>query len=317
MIEIKENEPLDKHASFHIGGPAKYFTTVKNSAELQEALEFAGQRKIAYKLIGGGSNILFSDQGYDGLIIRLFGGEIKINDEIVEADAGAPLALVLHRTLEAGLGGLEWAIGIPGTIGGATYNNAGAYGGEMSQSIIGAKVLIDGEIKQLSGEEFGFGYRNSAFKTGIMRGAILSVKLQLKKVSAEESVLIKDKMAENLADRLSKTAEGGSAGSTFRNIILSAEEIAGFKQKFPQLPDRFIGYKKIPSAWLIDECGLRGKKIGQAMVSEKHAGKITNLGGATAEHVIMLISIVKQKVRSRFSLQLMEEIEYVGFEASK
>jgi UDP-N-acetylmuramate dehydrogenase len=313
MLEIKENEPLSNHTSFRIGGPARYFVAVKNSEEIQEAIAWAKERDLEFKIIGGGSNLLIADGGFAGLIIRYLGGEVTIENEIIKVGGGVPLVLAMNEVLKAGLSGLEWAIGIPGTVGGAICNNAGAYGGEMSQCVSRVKVLFDGEIKEIDNNDCGFGYRESFFKSGKLKGIILSAELQLKQVSADELARLKEIMQINLADRLGKSAEGGSVGSTFRNIILSEEEIRKFKEKFPELPDQFVNYKKIPAAWLIERCDLKGKKIGQAMVSEKHAGKITNLGGATAEDVIMLISVVKQKVRSKFSLQLMEEMEYLGF----
>ena len=313
MIEIKKNELLKNHTTFRIGGPAKYFSVAKNSIEVREAIDWAKEKKVNFKIIGGGSNLLVADSGFDGLIIKYFGGEINLKNELMEAGAGVPLTRAMNDSLRAGLVGLEWSIGIPGTIGGAICNNAGAYGGEMSQSIASVEVLMGGKIKELKNADCHFGYRESAFKNGTITGTILSAKLRLKLVSPEEIVTVKQKMQANLADRLSKSAEGGSVGSTFRNITLSEKEIKELKNKFPELPDRFVEYRKVPVAWLIDECGLKGKKIGGAMVSEKHAGKIINLGGATAEEVIILISIVKQKVRSRFNLQLMEEVEYLGF----
>ena len=313
MIEIKENEPLAQHTTFRIGGPAKYFCSVSNPEELQEAIVWANKKNIEYKVIGGGSNLLVSDSGYNGLVIKYFGGKIEIAGETLTAMAGAPLSLVMNESLKAGLAGLEWAVGIPGTIGGAVCNNAGAYGGEVSQNFLEAEFLQEGKIKTLIAKDLLFGYRSSGLKEGKIKGVILSVKLGLRQASTEQMAEIKESVKKNLADRVSKAAEGGSVGSTFRNFVMSEEEINKFKDKFPQLPDQFVGYQKVPAAWLIDECGLKGKKIGSAMVSETHAGKITNVGGATAEDVIMLISIVKQKVRSKFGLQLIEEMEYLGF----
>ncbi len=313
MIEIKENESLTQHTTFRIGGPAKYFCSVSNPEELQEAVTWANKKNIEYKVIGGGSNLLISDSGYDGLVIKYFGGKIEIAGETLTAMAGVPLSLVMNESLRAGLAGLEWAAGIPGTIGGAVCNNAGAYGGEIAQNFLEAELLQEGKAKTLTAKDFNFGYRSSGLKEGKIKGALLSIKLNLRQASTEEISQIQEGIKNNLADRISKASEGGSVGSTFRNFVMSEEEINKFKEKFPQLPDQFVGYQKVPAAWLIDECGLKGKKIGGAMVSEKHAGKITNVGGATAEDVIMLISIVKQKVRSKFSLQLIEEMEYLGF----
>ncbi len=313
MLAIKENELLSNHTSFRIGGPARYFVTVKNIEELQEAIAWATARSLKYKVIGGGSNLLVADAGYAGLIIKYFGGELVIENEIIKVSAGVPLALVINATLKAELIGLEWGIGIPGTIGGAVCNNAGAYRGEIADNVVSVEVLQDNIIIELTKADCNFGYRESGFKRGEIDGVILSTTLKLSKVSAEKIIEVKEQMQKNLTERLSKSAEGGSAGSTFRNITLSEAEIKEFKNKFPEFPDQFVTYKKVPAAWLIDHCELKGKKIGAAMVSERQAGKITNLGGATAENVIMLISIVKQKVRSKYGMQLMEEVEYLGF----
>lgn len=313
MIQIKENELLKNHSTFHIGGPAKYFVVAQNPDDILEALNWAKDNNVIFKVIGGGSNVLFSDNGFDGLVIKYFGGEIKLDGEIMKVGAGVLLAQAINFALDHNLLGLEWAVGIPGTIGGAVHNNSGAYGGEIADSVISVEVLTGGVTKKISQDDCDFSYRESRFKKEPSQDIILSADLQLKAVSEEELIGAKEKMQANQNDRDGKSAEGGSAGSTFRNIVLSEEEAIKFKEKFPEFPDKFVQYQKVPAAWLIEQCGLKGRKIGGAMVSQKHAGKVTNIGEATAEDVIMLISIIKQKVRTKFNLQLMEEIEYVGF----
>ena len=314
MLNIIENELLSKHSTFHIGGPACYFVAIKNNNDLFEAIAFASEKKIDYKVIGGGSNLLFADAGYDGLIIKYFGGnEIEIFGNQVKVSGGMPLALAINKTIDAGLSGLEWGIGIPGTIAGAICNNAGAYGGEMAQSVVSVEIFSEAERKIIHAIDCGFTYRHSAFKSKKISGIILSAVLELKQFSNEELLEIKLKMQDSLQDRLSKSARGGSVGSVFRNIVLSADEIKELKNKISNLPEKFVASQKIPAGWLIEQCELKGRHIGGVMVSENHAGKITNVGGATASDVIMLISIIKQKVRTRFGLQLVEEFEYVGF----
>lgn len=313
MLKISENESLKNHSTFRIGGSAKYFAIAKTSEEVQEAIDWAEGKKINFKIIGGGSNILFNDDGYSGLIVKYFGGQAGFNGEIVECPAGVVLASVMNDSLARGLLGLEWAIGIPGTIGGAIHNNAGAYGGEMSQSAVKVKVLRGGKIIEVDNAGCRFGYRESFFKRADSEDIIISATLKLKAASAGELDSAREKMKANLADRLSKASEGPSAGSTFRNLVLTQAEIDLVKKDHPELPDQYVAWRKIPAAWLIDQCELRGRKVGGAMVSNNHAGKITNIGKATAKDIVMLISIVKQKVRSRFNLQLMEEIEYIGF----
>lgn len=314
MLNIIENELLSKHSTFHIGGPARYFVVIKNNNDLFEAITFASEKKIDYKVIGGGSNLLFADAGYDGLIIKYFGGnEIELIGNQVKVSGGMPLALVINKTIDAGLSGLEWGIGIPGTIAGAICNNAGAYGGEMSQSVMSVEIFSETERKIIPANDCGFAYRYSAFKSKKISGIILSAVLELKRVSNDELSEIKLKMKADLQDRLSKSAEGGSVGSVFRNMILSDAEMQELRKKISDLPEKFVASQKIPAGWLIEQCGLKGHQIGGAIVSENHAGKIVNIGGATASDVIMLISIIKQKVRTRFGLQLVEEFEYVEF----
>jgi len=314
MLEIRENIVLADHTTFHIGGPARYFAVVSNLEELKEALEFAKKNKLSYFILGGGSNILVSDQGYNGLAIKLNNSTVKKKNNLVEIGAGTALSKALGDTLGGGLLGLEWAAGIPGTIGGAVYGNAGAYGGEMSQNVKEVSILRQGKVKKLKNKLCHFTYRSSIFKEA---GAdnhdiIFSVTLELKKADAEEISQAKEAIKENLKKRDSKF-QGFSAGSTFKNIEMAEDEIKEFKNKFPEMPDEFVSYKKIPTAWLIDQCDLSGKAMGGAQVSQSHAGIVINTGQATAENIIMLISYIKQQVRDKFGVQLREEIEYVGF----
>jgi len=361
--KLKLHEPLSRHTTFKIGGPAKYFIIAKNAEEIIEAIKWAKAQRVNFKIVGGGSNILFSDDGYDGLVIKINNDDLKISGENLFCGAGLPLARALSQALNNNLLGLQWAVGIPGTIGGAIHNNAGAYGGELAQAVSAVKVLRAGKIIELTNHDCGFGYRESIFKrysasviptpsaepvpseveglrTGSAEGSltnerdfstrspakagslgrndnerdiILSATLKLKSATAADIALAKEKIKEILADRCQKFGSNLSAGSTFKNILLTSEEMKKFKIKHPELPADFVKWNKIPSAWLIDQCGLRGKKIGGAKVSENHAGIIINTGKATAKDIIMLISIIKQKVRRKFGLQLMEEVEYVGF----
>jgi len=314
MPEIQENIGLADHTTFHIGGPAKYFVVVNNLEELGGALKYSQKNKLEYFILGGGSNILVSDKGYDGLVIKISNSGIKKKDNLVEIGAGTMLSKALGDTLGAGLLGLEWAAGIPGTVGGAVYGNAGAYGGEMSQNVKIVNVVRREKIKKLTNKDCRFGYRTSIFKEAGYdnKDIIFSVILELKKVTKAEIDSAKAVIKKNLKKRDGKF-KGLSAGSTFKNIELSEEEIRKFKDKFAELPEEFVGYKKIPAAWLIDQCDLKGKTIGGAKVSENHAGIVVNAGQATAEDIVMLISYIKQQVRDRFGQQLQEEIEYVGF----
>ncbi|MFA6228336.1 MAG: UDP-N-acetylmuramate dehydrogenase [Patescibacteria group bacterium] len=310
---FKENESLANHTTLRIGGPARFLALAKDAEEIKQLIAEAQAESIDYAVLGGGSNILASDDGFDGLVIKINGGEIKINGDQLIVDAGASLALTLAQSLKAGLIGLEWAMGIPGTIGGAVCGNAGAYGGEMSQNVSSVKILKQNAVIELPSSACDFGYRKSRFKKDGNKDIILSVALKLKIGTPEEIAAAKEKIAKITAERGVKFSEGPSAGSFFRNIALTSAETAELKSRQPEIPEQFIAWQKIPAAWLIDECGLRGRQIGGAKVSDRHAGIIINAGGATASDVLMLASAIKQKVRSKFSLQLMEEVQYLGF----
>jgi len=307
---IIEGEILARHTSFRIGGPAKYFIIANSKSELIKLIDLVFKFKIPYLVIGGGTNILFADTGFDGLVIKFNDGKFKVKGQKIEVNAGAPLSKVVGEALSAGLSGLEWAVGIPGTIGGAVVGNAGAFGGDMAAIVESVEIIRNNKIRKINNKKCGFIYRASIFKNSNNHDIVLSISFNLK---FGEVAVMKEKMVEIISQRKQKDDKYPSAGSVFKNIKLSAQEMADFIEQYPDLPEKFINYLTIPAAWLIDKCGLKGKKIGGAMVSEFHSGRIINIGQASAEDVIMLISVIKQKVRSKFSLQLMEEIEYQGF----
>lgn len=304
---IKEGENLAGYTSFKIGGPAKYFYAVNSVDELVKLVAQAEKLKVQYLILGGGSNLLINDSGYKGLVIKINFNKTKVKDHQLECDAGVFLSKAVGEALATGLTGLEWAIGIPGLIGGAVSGNAGAFGGEMSDSVSAVKILRNGKIKNLDKKKCGFGYRQSIFNDEKNKDVILSVVLDLK---PGDKQLIKNKMDEVVSQRKNVVEDQPNAGSVFKNIVLPESELIAFVNKYPEAP---IKKGVLPVAWLVEQCGLKGKKIGGAMVSESHAGRIVNTGKATAENVIMLISVIKQKVRDKFGIQLMEEIEYVGF----
>ncbi len=305
-----EHEPLSRHTTFRIGGSARHFCDVLSVDELLAVLAVARQSSAPYIVLGLGSNVLVSDKGYEGIVVMVRHGEVTISETLLQADAGASLAAIVDAAGDAGLTGLEWAVGIPGTVGAAVRGNAGAYGGDMKDNVLDVTVVRDGSLLTVTNTECGFNYRESIFKQPENHDIIVSARFQLQRGDKEQS---QNKMSEILATRMAKFGDSVSAGSVFKNIEMSEEEIQAFKKEYPQFPDQFVTYRKVPAAWLIEECGFKGRVVGGAGIYETHAGIITNLGGATAEDVIMLISIIKQKVRVQFGLQLMEEVQYVGF----
>lgn len=308
-LEVLENEPLREHSTFRIGGPARHFVSVDSNDMIEKVVKLATKAKAEFLVIGGGSNILFNDKGYDGLVIKAAGGRLKIKRDTIECDAGVPLAKAMGEAIGSGLAGLEWAAGIPGTVGGAVRGNAGAYGRDMSGNVIQVKVFRNGRTRNLKAKHCNFGYRTSMFQEAGNTDIILSVTLKLERSDREQ---LKEKVQEIVRERAPKFA-GFSAGCVFRNVEIGAEAARQFKAKHQEFPEQFVTYGKIPSGWLIDQCGFKGRQVGGAKVSEKHAAVIINEGSATAENVMMLISLIKQKVRDEFGIQLHEEIELVGF----
>lgn len=284
---VKLQEPMSKHTTFRIGGPADFYLCPHSTKEVQQTVQICKEENLPYFILGNGSNLLVSDKGYRGAIIQLWKNfsDISVKDCCITAKAGALLSKVAAEALEEGLTGMEFASGIPGTIGGAVFMNAGAYGGEMKDIIKEVKVLDDqGEIRVLSNEEMKLGYRTSIVKE---KGyTVLSAVLQLKK--GEVSV-IRETM-EDLKNRRTykQPLDMPSAGSTFKR------------------PEGYFAGK------LIMDSGLRGFSVGGAQVSEKHCGFVVNKGGATAEDVTALIREVQRRVKEKFGIELETEVRFLG-----
>ncbi len=309
---IIENRDLKDLTTFQIGGRARFFLEVKNEDDLIKVLQWAGKRRLKLFFLGGGSNILFSDEGFDGLILKMANQEFEIKKNLITGGGGLGLVKIIKEASRYGLSGLEWAAGIPGiTLGGAIRGNAGAFGFSMAESV---KSVLAYDTKQEEWKKFGhkdclFAYRNSVFK---QRPELLIWKADLE-LSFSESEKVKQEIKENVGKRIKIQPKNPSAGSVFENF-----QFDYLKQRAPSLADRaqFEGVVKggmVGAGWVIDQLDLRGKRMGKAQISEKHANFIINLGGASALDVIALVSYVKQKVRQNFNLQLQEEIQYVGF----
>ena len=286
---IKQNEPMKNHTSFKIGGPAEFYIKITSIKELQKILEFAKKEKIKITILGNGSNVLVSDSGIKGIVIRTNLKEIKIepkeqNKIEITVDDATPIGFLAQKLLKEEITGFEEISGIPGTIGGAILMNAGAHGKEM-KDIVTEITAIDynGKIHKFTNEQAKFTYRNSIFSSG--KYIILQAKIILEKGNAKE---IKAKMDEYAQFRKEKQPiEYPSAGSTFKRGT------------------DFI------TAKLIDDAGLKGYTIGGANVSEKHAGFIINTGNATAQDVLDLAKYVTDKVYEKFGKKIEFEIKIV------
>lgn len=284
---IKQNEPMKNHTSFKIGGPAEFYIKIKSIEELQKILKFAKKENIKITIVGNGSNVLVSDKGIDGIVIRTNLKEIKIKDieqnkvEITVDDA-TPIGFLAQKLLKEEITGFEEISGIPGTIGGAILMNAGAHGKEIKDIVTEVTAIdYEGRIHKFTNEESEFAYRHSKFSYG--NYIILQAKMVLEKGNAKD---IKTKMDEYAQYRKEKQPiEYPSAGSTFKRGT------------------DFI------TAKLIDEAGLKGYSVGGAKISEKHAGFIINTGNATAQDVLDLAKYVTDKVYEKFGKKIEFEIK--------
>ena len=282
-------EPMTKHTSFHIGGPAELMAQPQSEAELQSLLLKAAEAAVPVTLVGNGSNLLVRDKGIRGLVIKLGSmlRDIKVSGNVLTFGSGVSLAQASKKVAELGLSGMEFAVGIPGSIGGAVYMNAGAYDGEMSKVVKSVRVMdAAGEVSELSAGELDFGYRHSALQGS---GKIVtSVTVEL---AAGDKQAIAEKMADFSNRRITKQPlELPSAGSMFKRP-----------------PGYFAGT-------LIDQTGLKGYTVGGAQVSTKHAGFVVNIGGATAADVLQLISDVQAKVFAAHGVKLEPEVLVLGEE---
>lgn len=306
---VTENEPMSKHTNFRIGGPAKFFVEVKSAEELQQVLSIATSNSLAVCILGGGSNMLVSDQGFDGMMIKIAMREILIDKNRVQADSGVPMILLARKVGDVGLSGLEWAITLPGTVGGAVRGNAGCYGGETKDYLIEVVVLSDGKVITRQNKELVFGYRESSIKHS--SDIILSATFELPSGDGE---IIKQTMESNLSKRKeAQPTDAGSAGCMFKNFDVSTEEeLEQIKSKLELSPE-MIASRRISVGWLIDQLDLKGFQIGAAKVSEKHGNFLVNTGNATADEVVQLIAFIKTRARNTYGIILQEEVQYVGF----
>lgn len=287
--ELLLEEPMAKHTSFRIGGPADVLAQPGNEAELAELLKRAAHHAVPVTLVGNGSNLLVRDKGIRGLVIKLSNlfSSITVAGNVLTFGSGISLAMASKKAASLSLSGLEFAVGIPGTIGGAVYMNAGAYDGEMAKVVTSVQVMDrQGQSSQLKADELDFSYRHTALQnSGLI---VTSVTVSLQPGEAES---IKAKMDDFSQRRIAKQPlELPSAGSMFK---------------------RPVGYF---AGTLIEQTGLKGYTVGGAQVSTKHAGFVVNVGGATAKDVLQLISDVQAKVLAAQGVQLEPEVLVLGEE---
>lgn len=285
---VFQNEPMKNHTTFRVGGPADWFVTPQEEEQVRELVNLLRAEKVPYYVMGNGSNLLVGDKGYRGVIIQIYKkmNQIRtIEDHVIYAQAGALLSKIAAEALEQKLTGLEFASGIPGTLGGAVMMNAGAYGGEMKHVLKSALALTaEGEFRVFPVEQMELGYRTSVFSRN--EEIVLSANIELKPGNPEEIRAYMDELKEKRVTK--QPLEYPSAGSTFKR------------------PEGYF------AGQLIQETGLCGFQVGGAQVSEKHCGFVINKDNATAADIASLISQVSERVEAKFGVRLEPEVKRIG-----
>jgi UDP-N-acetylmuramate dehydrogenase len=285
---VRTNEPMKNHTTFKIGGSAQVFVTPEKPEQIQEIVNLGREETVPVHIIGNGSNLLVSDEGVEGIVVAVFGklAGYDICDTTINVQAGMSLIALSNIAADEGLSGLEFASGIPGSVGGAIYMNAGAYDGQMSDVVVNVTVIDDdNNIEVLSAEDLDFGYRSSIIAKKNM--IVLSARLQLTRAN---EIAIKSRMNEfSELRKLKQPLEYPSAGSTFKR------------------PEGYFAGK------LIADAGLKGYTVGGAQVSEKHAGFIVNTGNATAKDVVALCDYVTAQIFEKNGVKLELEVKKLGF----
>ncbi len=309
------DEPMSKHTNLRIGGPASLYLSTADPDELKDAIEIANKENIPWFIFGGGSNLLVSDDGFKGLAIQVAFREVKVREKTIIVDAGAITGAVARQSVAEGLEGMEWASTLPGTIGGAIYGNSGCWGGEMKDVVVTVDAIRLSDMKRMvyPNAQCKFDYRDSVFKS--VPHIILRTTLGLKK--AEDPSAVKIRMEEFVAKRKeSQPFAESSAGCMFKNYTFKDEsELERLKNDVKEIPPEMLEKKSLSAGWLVSQVGMKGEKIGDAEISEKHGNFIVNLGNARAQDVLMLTSKAKMKIRDDYNIMLEDEVALVGFDS--
>lgn len=311
---FREYESLAKHLNIRIGGPARFFVEVKTEQDVLDATRIARQHDVAYFVLGGGSNTLVADEGWNGLVMKMTNRHLIIEGTKVVADAGVISALVARKTAELGLKGFAWAISLPGTMGGAVRGNAGCFGGEMKDTVTSVRVIRSGDIVEIPATDLHFSYRHSIFKDAEHASDIIfSVTMDLVQGSREEEMALLEKY---LASRKSSQPLGSSsAGCMFKNFEYTDEEQIGriaTDKTDVKIPESMLVRHRIAAGWIIEQLGLKGLQVGDAQVSDVHGNFLLNKGHATARDIAVLIGRIKAAARERYGIELQEEVQFLG-----
>lgn len=306
LMGLEKDVALAPLTTFKIGGKARYFFLAKTKKDIQEALRYATEERLPVFVLGGGSNLLISDQGFSGLVIQMGNKVYEAKENKVYVEAGVMMSDLVKVTTDLGFKGLEWAGGLPGTVGGAIRGNAGAFGGEIKDSVVSVECIDEkGDAKILSNAECNFSYRSSIFKQ--RNWIVISAVLEFSHGNAQDLIKIAELRIAYRKER--HPLELPNAGSVFKNC-----DLATFPKEFSEFVKPAVKidpFPVVPTAFLIANANLKGTRCGNAQVSEKHPNFIVNMGGATAEDVLQLIEKVKKAIKEKFFVDLETEIQYL------
>lgn len=280
-MNIEKNKGLARYCTYQIGGPADYFLEASSKEDLLAGLEWSKNEDVPVFVFGGGSNLLFDDAGFRGIVIHVADERLKINGDEIVAGAGVKIGGLVNAAKSASLTGIEGWNGLPGTVGGAVFGNAGCFGVECKDVLVSAEIY-DGSVKSVGVDFFEYEYRNSKLKK--FGGTVLSATFKLRHGDASE---IEAKMKEIAISRVKKQPAGSSTGSFFKNTS------AG------------------PAGMLIEQCGLKGRMVGRAQVSDYHANFLLNKGGAKSSDILALADLIQNEVKAKFGVELEREVVYV------
>jgi UDP-N-acetylmuramate dehydrogenase len=307
-VHVRQDAPLHEYTRFGIGGPAAVLAETASESRFIEVLGCVATSGLPYVVIGGGTNLIASDSGYPGVVLRFTNSDLSSDGNHVYAAAGAALQDLVDYSIACGLAGIHTMTGIPGSVGAAVYGNAGAYGRSLSESVVEVRYLACRDVRKLSRAECEFHYRESIFKRN-KDWIVFSVVLALEPGEAAD---LRRKADEILAIRNRKYPQTMKcAGSIFKNLIL-AELPDSLKDR---IPAKAVIEGKVPSAWFLEQVGAKGMTKGGIRVADYHANLIYNEGHGTAAELREVIRDLKQRVADRFGLVLEEEVQYLGFDS--
>jgi UDP-N-acetylmuramate dehydrogenase len=316
----RESEPLARHTNIRIGGPSQYFATVHNVAELREVIAAGDLFGLAWRILGGGSNALTADEGVNGITIQMANRDIHVETDqrSVVAEAGAITASVARKASRAGLTGMEWAVSLPGTIGGAVRGNAGCFGSETRDILDSVRVLDASQetrpVIELNADACAFDYRHSIFKLK-PDWVVVDATFRLQVGDAKQSEqMIQSVLAQRSSEQPSNRP---SAGCMFKNVSvdgLTRHTRARLDELANGTWGDVVRNNFLPAGWIVDQLGMKGHRVGQVMISEQHGNFLANLGGATADEIRTVLHNVRERAREALGIDLELEVQLWGWE---